>query len=109
MGHGNVRAMALSSQQLAKARVAQPTPEQIKTSMMGGTITKLDTAQKMMVVKDKDGKEWSIYWNDSTKVEGGELKEGEMVHFKAAEQDGKMWASWLHVGKMEASKEKPKY
>ena len=76
---------------------------------MGGTITKLDTAQKMMVVKDKDGKEWSIYWNDSTKVEGGELKEGEMVHFKAAEQDGKMWASWLHVGKMEATKEKPKY
>jgi hypothetical protein len=76
---------------------------------MGGTISKLDTAQKMMVVKDKDGKEWSIYWNDSTKVEGGELKEGEMVHFKAAEQDGKMWASWLHVGKMEASKDKKKY
>jgi hypothetical protein len=76
---------------------------------MGGTISKLDMAQKMMVVKDKDGKEWSIYWNDATKVEGGELKEGEMVHFKAAEQDGKMWASWVHVGKMEASKEKPKY
>jgi hypothetical protein len=76
---------------------------------MGGTITKLDTTEKLMVVKDKDGKEWSIYWNDATKVEGGELKEGEMVHFKAAEQDGKMWASWVHVGKMEASKEKPKY
>lgn len=73
---------------------------------MGGTISKLDTAEKMMVVTDKDGKEWSIYWNDATKVEGGELKEGEPVHFKAAEADGKMWATWLHVGKMEASKEK---
>jgi hypothetical protein len=40
MGHGNVdKALALSSQQLANAGVAQPTAEQIKTSMMGGTIT----------------------------------------------------------------------
>jgi hypothetical protein len=40
MGYGNVdKAMALSSQQLATAGVAQPTAEQIKTSMMGGTIT----------------------------------------------------------------------
>src|SRR5512134_1361192 len=40
MGHGNVnKALALSSQQLAAAGVAQPTPEQIKAAMMGGTIT----------------------------------------------------------------------
>lgn len=40
MGYGNVnKALALSSQQLAAAGVAQPTPEQIQTSMMGGTIT----------------------------------------------------------------------
>ncbi len=40
MGHGNVsKAMALSSQQLAAAGVAQPTPDQIKAAMMGGTIT----------------------------------------------------------------------
>jgi hypothetical protein len=39
MGYGNVnKSLALSSQQLAAAGVAQPTPEQIKTSLMGGTI-----------------------------------------------------------------------
>lgn len=40
MGHGNVsKAMALSSQELAAAGVAQPTPDQIKAAMMGGNIT----------------------------------------------------------------------
>ena len=65
-----------------------------------GTITKVDTAAKMMTVKDAAGQETAVYWNDSTKVEGGELKEGQMVHVKASEKDGKMWASWVHVGEM---------
>lgn len=73
---------------------------------MGGTISTLDTAQKMLVVKDKDGKDWTLYWTDATKVEGGELKVGEMVHFKATEKEGKMWADWLHVGALPAAKEK---
>jgi hypothetical protein len=65
---------------------------------MSGTISKVDNDQKMMVVKDKSGKEWSIYWNDSTKVEGGAPKEGAMVWFTAAEKDGKMWATWVKTG-----------
>jgi hypothetical protein len=65
-----------------------------------GTITKVDMAGKSMVVKDAAGKETTYYWNDSTKVEGGDLKEGQMVHVKAMEKDGKMWASWVHVGEM---------
>lgn len=65
---------------------------------LSGTITKVDDAQKMMMVKDKAGKEWSIYWNDSTKVEGGAPKEGAMVWFKATEKDGKMWATWVKTG-----------
>ena len=65
---------------------------------LSGTITKVDDAQKMMMVKDKSGKEWSIYWNDSTKVEGGAPKEGAMVWFKATEKDGKMWATWVKTG-----------
>lgn len=71
-----------------------------KAGAMEGTISKLDTAGKMMMVKDSAGKETAIYWNDSTKVEGGELKEGSLVHYKASEKDGKMWASWVHVGEM---------
>ncbi len=47
MGHGNVdKALALSSQQLAAAGVAQPSPYQIKTSLMGGTITN-DAGQRV--------------------------------------------------------------
>jgi hypothetical protein len=67
---------------------------------MEGTVSKLDTAGKMMMVKDSAGKESTLYWNDATKVEGGELKEGAMVHYKATEKDGKWWATWVHVGEM---------
>jgi hypothetical protein len=64
------------------------------------TITKLDTAGKSMVVKTADGKEMTIYWNDATKVSGGELKEGETVHFTSTSKDGKTWATSVHVGAM---------
>jgi hypothetical protein len=65
---------------------------------MSGTITKVDGAQKMMTVKDKSGKEWTIYWNDATKVEGDAPKEGAMISFKAENKDGKMWATWVKTG-----------
>jgi len=65
-----------------------------------GTISKMDAAGKMMVVKDSAGKETTVYWNDSTKVAGDEMKEGAIVHWKGAEKDGKTWATWVHVGEM---------
>jgi hypothetical protein len=65
------------------------------------TITKLDMAGKSMVVKTADGKDMTIYWDDATKVQGT-LKEGEAVHVKTSDKDGKTWATWVHVGKMEA-------
>ncbi|SRR5258706_647259 len=67
---------------------------------MEGTISKMDTAGKMMMVKDSAGKEMAIYWNDTTKVAGDPMKEGALVHWKGAEKDGKMWATWVHVGEM---------
>ena len=66
---------------------------------MEGTISKVDMAGKMMMVKGSDGKETAVYWNDSTKVEG-EVKEGQLVHYKGETKDGKMTASWVHVGEM---------
>lgn len=63
------------------------------------TITKLDMAGKSMVVKTADGKDMTIYWNEETKVQGT-LKEGETVHVKTADKDGKTWATYVHVGKM---------
>jgi len=69
-------------------------------AMMEGTISKIDMAGKMMTVKDSAGKETSVYWTDKTKVAGDELKEGSLVHWKGMEKDGKMWATWVHVGEM---------
>jgi hypothetical protein len=69
-----------------------------------GTITKIDTAGKMMTVKDSAGKETTVYWNDSTKVGGDEMKEGALVHWRGADKDGKMMATWVHVGAMGARK-----
>jgi hypothetical protein len=65
-----------------------------------GTIMKMDATAKMMVVKDSAGKEKTVYWNDTTKVAGEEMKEGALVHWTGAEKDGKMWATWVHVGEM---------
>ena len=71
-----------------------------KSPTMEGTITKVDMAGKMMMVKDSAGKESAIYWTDKTKVAGDELKEGSLVHWKGMEKEGKMWATWVHVGEM---------
>jgi DNA-binding sugar fermentation-stimulating protein len=54
-----------------------------------------------MVVKTVDGKDMTIYWNDTTKLQGTP-KEGEPVQVKTSDKDGKTWATWVHVGKMEA-------
>ena len=58
-----------------------------KMGGMSGTITKVDMAGKMMMVKDSAGKESAVYWNDTTKVEGGDVKEGAMVQYNAAKPD----------------------
>jgi hypothetical protein len=65
-----------------------------------GAITKVDMAAKMMMVKNAAGKETAVYWNDATKVAGDEIKEGSMVHWSGEVKDGKMWATWVHVGEM---------
>jgi hypothetical protein len=67
------------------------------------TITKLDNANKSMVVKTADGKEMTIYWNEATKMKG-DLKEGETIHVRTSEKDGKIWATSVHSGKMKKEK-----
>jgi len=71
---------------------------------MEGTVSKLDMAGKSMVVKFNDGTEKTLYWDDATKVQGT-LKEGETIHVRTSEKDGKTWATWVHVGKMEGKAE----
>jgi Domain of unknown function (DUF5666) len=92
--------LALSMAAVFCLAVAAYAGENMDGKKVEGTVSKLDLAGKMMVVKTADGNETTVYWNDTTKVEGGELKEGQIVHVKALEKDGKMWASYVHVGEM---------
>jgi hypothetical protein len=49
-------------------------------------------------VSDSKGTSWTIQWNDSTRILGGELKEGAAVKVGYTEGDGKMWATWIRMG-----------
>lgn len=70
-----------------------------KAGATEATITTLDMSSKSMVVKTAAGQEMTIYWNEATQLEGV-LKEGETIHVKTSEKDGKTWATWVHVGAM---------
>ena len=54
-----------------------------------GTIMKMDKDAKMMTLKSSKGKEMTMYWDDSTKVEG-DMKEGSMATVHYMKHDGKM-------------------
>ena len=65
---------------------------------VSGTISSLDLANRSLTVTDAKNATWTILWNDSTRVKGGELKTGESIELGYVEADGKMWASWIKVG-----------
>ena len=65
---------------------------------LDGTIRQVNRADKWISVADASGRETRIYWNDATRVEGGDLKEGRSVSVKAIPKDGKLLATWVHVG-----------
>lgn len=67
--------------------------------VVSGTISALDVANRSLTVTDAKNVGWTVLWNDSTRVRGGELKEGEAVELGYVEADSKMWASWIKVGK----------
>ena len=95
------RIMALSLVVVfALSAVALAEHDKMGGKKMSGKITRVDNDQKMMMVTDKAGKEWTIYWKADTKVEGAGPSEGAMVWFTATEKDGKMWATWVKTGEM---------
>jgi len=89
---------------LGAVALAQDTPssdtqksEKMAGKSMTGTVTRVDSTAKMMTVKDDSGKEWTVYWNDSTKVDGGAPTEGAKVSFSTMEKDGKTWATSIRT------------
>lgn len=65
--------------------------------LVSGTISRLDTANRSMAVTDAKGVTWTIQWSDSTRVLGGELKEGAAVQLGCSESDKQHWANWIKV------------
>ncbi|MGE5275831.1 MAG: hypothetical protein ACM3SU_02445 [Acidobacteriota bacterium] len=64
---------------------------------VSGTISRLDTASKSMVIKDTTGKEVTVFWDDATRVTGGELREGSQVEVQTKDQDGKNFATSIQI------------
>jgi len=62
-----------------------------------GTITKVDTAGKMLTVKDTSGNETTVAWNDSTRITGGELAEGATVSLSVSDKGGSPTATSIQV------------
>ncbi len=62
-----------------------------------GTITRVDTAGKMLTVKDTSGKEVTVAWTDSTKITGGELTEGATVSLSVNDSNGSPTATSIQV------------
>jgi hypothetical protein len=50
-----------------------------------------------MTVTDAKGTAWSIQWTDSTKVLGGELKEGAAVQLGCTASEKAHQANWIKV------------
>jgi hypothetical protein len=65
--------------------------------LVSGTISRLDTANRSMTVTDSKGASWTIQWSDSTRVLGGELKEGAAVQLGCTESENQRWAIWIKV------------
>jgi hypothetical protein len=83
---------------LSLAIVATAGQGQKPEKMISGSIARLDTASRTLTVADAKGVQWSIFWNDSTRVLGGKLKPGQPVQLGYVESDSKNWATWIRVG-----------
>ncbi len=65
--------------------------------VISGTVSRLDTANRSLTVTDPKGTSWSIQWSDSTRVLGGELKEGAAVQLGVTKSEKQHWANWIKV------------
>ena len=62
-----------------------------------GTIARVDMDLRMLVVKNSQGQESTVYWNDSTRVDGGSLQEGATVTIQTKDDAGRILATSIQV------------
>jgi hypothetical protein len=92
-------ALVLSTMAIAQETKPSDKPSQQPSSSMTslrGTISSVDNTGKSFVVKDANGKETTVYWNDATRL-SGELAPGATVVLQTSTQDGKVMASSIQV------------
>ena len=78
--------------------IAVPAGEAKKgEKLVSGTIARLETSTRVLTVTDEKGASWMIQWTDSTRVLGGELKEGAAVQLGYTESENQHWATWIRV------------
>ncbi len=72
---------------------------QAPAKTMRGSVTSIDNAAKSFVMKDEaSGREVTVYWTGSTKV-NGDLKVGSMVSIETNEESGRTVANAIDVTK----------
>jgi len=78
--------------------IAAPAGEGKKgEKVVSGSVTRLDTGARSLTVTDGKGATWTIQWTDSTRVLGGELKEGAAIQLGYTESENQHWATWIKV------------
>ena len=81
---------------LSAIALAAPTDPDNKGATVIGVVSCVDMSQKMLVIKDSNQKEMTIYWNEST-TGVSELQEGQQVQVTTKEADGKTVATSIQV------------
>lgn len=112
-------AYATAAQDAPPAKPDKPAAKQeakmaTTAELKSGTVKQVDEATKMLTVKittregaplaGSEAKDAVVCWDETTKIEGGPVKDGDLVHFKTADKGGKTCATWIHVGKLEKPK-----
>ena len=64
-----------------------------------GKITSLDPDQRTMVVQGEHGDQWTLFWDETTKLKNdltvAELRQGDSVHFDFVERAGRKYITEL--------------
>jgi hypothetical protein len=81
---------------LSAIALAADNDKEMKGTSLQGTITKVDAADKALTVRDNSGTETTVFWDESTRINGN-LKEGSMASLTLADKDGKKLATSISV------------
>ena len=89
--------LILALSMAAKAAAVDPPASKSHAGTLSGTVASLDMAHKSLVVRDGQGRQFSVVWTGATRVTGPPLKPGEAVTVRWMPRDGKKVATVVKV------------